>query len=364
MNLNRLYTIFRSHRLEREDIKTYGSTNDPQVKNAIEQKLESDPFQSDALEGWEQLSYNTEQLSRLDKKFGHSSNTGWYIFSAAVVAVMIPIVFFLVKPSEKVATTTPLIPETIVTTLSEDQQITLDESDLIISEAIQKMELAPSKSQVKPTLIQKDFKEMSETRENEVPIQIDRLPIHELDPTIAPTPEITKKHELAKEIYLRDLKLVDYRKYREKPQIKTKQMVLTGTPAYKEDKTSNELETDWKDVDVPYIEFIDKSMRIFNDGNYKKALSRYETILATYSEDVNAHFYAGVCLYNMGEYSSAIDHFNQCIQGSYSNFDEEAQWMTALSYEKTGNKTVARKIFTSISTTNGFYAQQAKDKLK
>lgn len=366
MNLNRLYTIFKSQRLERSDIESYGSTDDPQVKNAIEQKVANDPFQADALEGWEQLSYNTANLSRLDKKFVQTSHTGWYLFAGATVIAAIPLLFFLWTPNNPDTVRSPKVSEKIVTTLSEDQQITLDESDLIISEKIQKMEAAPSKSQVKPTLIQKDFKEMNETRENDAPVQIDRLPIHKLDPTISskPVPEISRKHELAKEIYLHDLKLVDYRKYREKPQIKTKQMVLTGTPAFKEDKTSDELETDWRDVDVPYIEFIDKSMRIFNGGNYKKALSRYETILTTYPEDVNAHFYAGICLYNLGEYTAAIDHFNACIQGNYSNFDEEAQWMTALSYEKMGNKSVAQKLFTSISMANGFYAQQAKDKLK
>lgn len=364
MNLNRLYNIFKAHRLEREDIDTYRSTNDHQLKNSIEQKSESDPFQSDAIEGWEQLSYNTSHLSRLDKKFGRTSNTGWYLFSAAVIIALIPLLFFVLTPSTPEFSSNSPKDEKLITTLSEDQQITLDESDVIMSESIQKMESAPSKSQVKPTSIKNDFKEMSEAREIETPIQIDPLPIHELNPTTAPTPEIARKHELAKEVYLHDLKLVDYRKYREKPQIKTKQMVLTGTPAYKEDKTSNELETDWKDVDVPYMEFIDKTMRIFNSGNYKKALSRYETILSTYSEDVNAHFYSGVCLYNLGEYASAIEHFNQCIQSSFSNFDEEAQWMTALSYEKLGNKVFARKIFTSISTANGFYAQQAKDKLK
>ena len=45
------------------------------------------------------------------------------------------------------------------------------------------------------------------------------------------------------------------------------------------------------------MEFIDKSVRYFNRGKYRKALSRFtRTILESYPEDVNANFYAGLCL--------------------------------------------------------------------
>lgn len=68
MSLNRLYNIFKSDRLDRADVEAYGRSTDSSAKNAIEQKAMNDSFDNDAMEGWEQLSYDTGVMANLDKK--------------------------------------------------------------------------------------------------------------------------------------------------------------------------------------------------------------------------------------------------------------------------------------------------------
>lgn len=364
MNLNPLYNMFSSKpKLRRDDIAKYGSTSDQRIKHSIEMQSSSDSFESDAMDGWDQLSYDTSIMKDLDRKFLKRSYTGYYILSV-LGTVAITIVVFLNNSSNNHKNSNKPAQEKIhMSSLTEDQEITLDESDLIIPSPIEKMKLAPIKHQVKVTTIQDEFQERKTTYMPEEEIKIEMLPFIDLYPQ-PEAPKLEKAHDRAKEIYLHDLKLVDYTSYRSKPTMKTKQATLTGTPANMEASNSDEIETVWKEVDVSYSFFIDKSIAIFSKGSYKKALARFETVIETYHDDVNANFYSGLCLYNLGEYEKSIDAFKNCIYGPFSNFDEESQWMIALSYQKLGQKDQAKKYFLKIIEQGGFYKNQAATKMK
>lgn len=365
MNLNRLYSIFGSDRLGRKDVKTYGQSTDETVRNSIEQKSAGSSFDSDAMEGWEELSFDTGAMTNLDKKFGTSSTPDLYKIlggTTAVAALTVSVYFlFFNNPQPTTVIAKSTTPE-VITTLLEDQEITLDESDMVIPEPIELMKTVPVAKQFEPQEIIKDYEERIVLQEEKP-----EIPIEELAPLVlipeGPAPEIIRDHKLAKEVYLYSMKLVDYRKYRLKPSIKTRQITLTGTPADQEGRESKVIDPIWKDVDVPYIEYVKKSMRIFERSNFKKALTRFETIIETYGNDVNGNFYAGICLYNLGEYDKAIGHFSICLNGRFSNFDEEALWMKAESYDLSGNKEEATTLYKEISEENGYYAPQAKRRL-
>ncbi len=360
MNLNRLHRIFGNDKnLSREDIQKYGQTTDESTKYSIESASLSDPFDADALEGWQEVNYNLGTLSKLDRKFKPRSYTGMYITSVVMIIAIVGSVLLWQSFTNPKSNTTEL-PETSTA----EQEIILDESDLIIPESISKMEIAPVKEQMKVAIIKEEFKDKKVHPAKEKPIEIESLPIISLEIEENTRHEIIREHNHASEIYLHELKLVDYTKYRSKPTVKTKQVVLTGTPANKENEHSEEMDPIWKEVDVPYIEYLSKSMKVFGKGQYKRSLARFETIIATYPMDVNANFYGGLCLYNLGEYEKGIELFNKCILGPYSNFDEEAQWLIALSHEQLGQHDQAQKIFRSIVDQRGFYKDQAKKKLK
>lgn len=365
MSLNRLYNIFKSDRLERTDVEAYGQSTDSITQNAIEQKAMNDSFDNDAMEGWEQLSYDPSVMANLDKKFAPAKGlnilkiVGGTTLVATVVVTVLYFTVFRNDQNQLIANNdTVQIEESTPTKM---QVIVLDESDISLPEPIEKMIQAPKAEQVQAKQISQEFQEISAFHIETTKLPVGVLP--KVDPLPVPKPEIVKDHRQAKEIYLHSMKLVDYRKYREKPEVKTKQLMLTGTPANQEGNYSEDEDPVWRDVDVPYIDYVDKSVKTFERGNYKKALSRFETILETYADDVNANFYAGICLFNLREYSKAIEHFEKCLDGKFSNFDEEAQWMIAESYEKNGSKSRAKMIYESIATGNGFYAAQAKEKL-
>lgn len=365
MSLNRLYNIFKSAPLERSDVEAYGRNEDAQVQNSIEQKAMNDSFDRDAMEGWEELSYDTSVMTNLDSKFAPTKGFSVYKIiggTALVASAVVAVVYFSDTAKEENPVVAKLETPEVKEELPTANIIVLDESDVSLPEPIEKMKQAPKAERVEAQQISKEFQEIVSFRIETPPLPVHDLPV--VNPIPAPKPEIARDHKEAKEIYLHSMKLVDYRKYREKPEIKTKQLMLTGTPANKEGEYSEEEDPVWRDVDVPYIEFIDKSVSVFERGNYKKALSRFETILETYPDDVNANFYAGICLFNLREYSKAIEKFDNCLNGKFSNFDEEAQWMMAESYDKLGKKSKAKEIYQTIADGNGFYALQAKQKLK
>lgn len=358
MSSNRLYNLFQSSQLNRKDIENYGVMKDAVQKNSIEQKAASNSFDSDAFEGWEENSFNIELMQNIDAKFIQKPKINYLkgISMTLVIGIIISFLFIYNLNHTKEISEKPKVVRELSTSMM------IDETDLILPQKIEKMNNAPIHQQIKPKKIILDFAEMKIIdEENQNQTKIDELPIKEIK--IEKEKVLITSKTIGKEIYLNDLKLIDYNSIRSHPTVKTKQVLLTGTPANKESEESEEIEATWKTVDIPYNEFMEKSLRILNGGNYKKALSRFETVLKTYSDDLNAYFYSGYCLYNLGEYDTAIDYFQKCMTGKFNNFDEEAEWMSAEAYFLSGNKSKAIKIFKSIVEKNGYYAKQAKAKI-
>jgi tetratricopeptide (TPR) repeat protein len=175
-----------------------------------------------------------------------------------------------------------------------------------------------------------------------------------------PENSIIQENFMAKEIYLHDLKLIDYREYRSHPKISTEQLLLTGTPANIDNVVNKNEDSEWKTVEIPYIDFLERTIALFSKGQNKKALARLQTILATYPDDVNANFYAGLCYFNLKEFSSAQRSFKNCILSKYINFQEEAEWYLALSASANGHIKEAIELFDLIVKRGGYYSKEAK----
>ena len=361
-NLNQLYNSLKLNVLSRKDIETYKVTSDSVEKKSIEQKALAHPFEQDALEGWNDSNASLADMKSLDNRFVKSNSffsPKMLGVSAGIIVVAICAIIY-VNQLESNNLNELIIDQP---TLNANQQdLIIEETDLILPAPIEQMKNAPLKNQQQPQLMKEEFAQMN--TENIPEIQVENINVLPVKPIEKENMSIVKNRTNGKEIYLNDLKLIDYRIYRSKPAVKTKQVLLTGTPANKEEKTGDDVEATWKVVDIPYIDYLEKSLRIFNQENYKKALSRFETILISYPEDINANFYGGLCLYNLGEYKTAIEHFEICLNGKFHNFDEESLWMIAQSYDFLGQKSAAKKTYTAIIESNGFYATQAKVKLK
>lgn len=359
MNSNRLYNIFKSSKLTREDIENYKSSDSSFEKNTIEQKVNADDFNEDAFNGWEEHNFDTSLMKKMDNKFLPKNHfLSLKNISLAIAFGVIIVIAFIYNQKHTVEEIN------ILTSKTEDtpSEIIIEETDIILPQIIEAMDNAPSHNQIKPKKIISEFAEMKLIEEKKSStIEVNKLPIKKIATENNVT--IISNRKSGKEIYLNDLKIVEYQLNDSQPKITTKQILLTGTPANKENENTEEIEAEWKTVEIPYLDYIDKSLRILNNGNYKKALSRFETVLKTYPKDINSSFYSGYCLFNLGEYEKSISYFEKCINSEFNNFDEESEWMIAQCYLLEGNRIKAKQVLQGIIDKKGFYAYQAKKKI-
>jgi tetratricopeptide (TPR) repeat protein len=224
--------------------------------------------------------------------------------------------------------------------------------------------------QIKPEMVISNFKTKVQQKNNQnAQNQIENeeeyltLPLKEIQPySIKPKMTLDKKH--AKEIYLNDFKLVDYRSYRSKPEIQSKQITLSGTPADEGAIASETENANWKSIDVPYHDYINQTVEQFKTGNFKQTLNRTQYILTFYPKDINALFYGGLCFYNLNEIDQAIESFQKVIANPFNNFDEEALWYLANAYDLKNDKVKAKELLQMIVSQKGYYAKQADKMLK
>ena len=65
---------------------------------------------------------------------------------------------------------------------------------------------------------------------------------------------------------------------------------------------------DIKEID--YQDFLSLSLNKFKNNKYKAALINFNTIRDQYPNDLNAHYYGGLCYYNIDNPVKAIDFFD------------------------------------------------------
>jgi TolA-binding protein len=315
-------------------------------------------FDRDAIEGWKGSAVPFSKMNQLDRKMNFpKTNFTPYIIGLSAL-VIVSLVFLLVMRDKSTSEKgKPLL-------------VKLENTDITIPREIDTLEAIPQKDQITVREIktsQNEIKNLPEEdkKEENIEIAFPELVLEPLPPVIEQKPVTVSKQKLAKEIYLQDLKAIDYSLYRTKPTVQIEQIVLTGIPADQENKDDVVTEEpQMKLVNIPYMDYLDKSLSYTNRGKWKQALSRFNEIIKNYPDDVNARFYAGWCYYNLGQYNDACINFSACLQLEFSNFNDEAEWYLAESRLANGDKNSARELFVKIRNQKGFYSKQAEKVLK
>lgn len=315
-------------------------------------------FDRDALEGWQDSHVSFSKMKQLDRKM-HFPRTNFtpYIIGLSIAAI-ITLAFILIPGTNN-------HPE-------KEKQILvkLENTDINIPEEIDTLIAIPQKDQITVHEIRTSQNEIKnlpveDKKEENIEIPFPELVLEPLPPLIEQKPVTVSKQKIAKEIYLQDLKAIDYSQYRSKPTVQIEQIILTGIPADQEDKDDIvPEEPQMKLVNIPYMDYLDKSLNYTNRGKWKQALSRFNEIIKNYPDDVNARFYAGWCYYNLGQYNDACVNFSACLQLEFSNFNDEAEWYLAESRLANGDKSSAKELFIKIKNQKGFYSKQAEKVLK
>lgn len=94
------------------------------------------------------------------------------------------------------------------------------------------------------------------------------------------------------------------------------------------------------------IRAYESAVSIVRSKNYQGAISELENLLNTGIKDDfadNCHYWIGESKFQMRDFSSAIQHFQQVQNYRYSEKRDDAQLMIAQSYERLGDRQKARE---------------------
>lgn len=372
--LNLLNRIFGPKKpLSRQEIENYkegtGKTHD------IESKLANSDFNEQAMQGWEKSSLSVNDgMSKLDAKMkdfttkndsNGSGSTGLSLTFILFTLTMLALIIFTYQGNSAVEKK-PQLAEVneeefnrveeieYFTAISPEKQITSNE--LIENQSIQKIENKSStKTEETPeTVVIQEEKEVTQEKEIQLPIQSSGK--------IPNSNKNTLFYKNAKEVYLSDLKNVDYRAYRNRP-IKVRNTLDVGIPASQSSKDDKEEFPSLQIIEITYIDYLTTSSETFSNGEYKKALKSYLTILDTYPEDVNANFYGGLCYFNLGQFEEAKTLLKKSYTLGYGNFREEARWFSARANYEQNNNIKAKYLLNEIISEGGFYSKKAEELL-
>jgi len=162
---------------------------------------------------------------------------------------------------------------------------------------------------------------------------------------------------------MHEFKVADYSKiYQNK--IKPNLFLNGSLSAKYENKITNNTENTFESPKyITYSQFLSKTMRLLAEGNYKDALQNFIIIIQQFPNDQNAHFYSGLCYYNLGLYQKSIEHFDAIIESKIIVFAQEAEWYKVLSFINLNKNSEANTYLKKIILKKGFYAKRASEKL-
>lgn len=370
--LNLLNRIF-GHRdsISREEISSYQRKED---LHKTEEKSLANDFDSDALDGWSESGIPVEDMNTLDKKFQAKYNSPIWSSSTLLFftlfflasGVILTFTYTSNNNQNQIAQVEQNKTQTPGANADSIKQVSSNENKMINS-----LETISKEKEVKPSSLKRKNNATTIARTDTIRNTVNDN--NELTVTISPDLQqnipldesrTTLVYNLVDEFYLHDFKLIDNRKFRDAP-IKKRKLVPVGTPADQEYyENENNEDFVWKEVDISYVDYLDESILLFEQSKYKKALKRFNVILETYEDDINAHFYGGLCYYNLGQYEKAIEYFDHSYDLSFGNFRQEAQWFKAKALVEMNELADAKKLLNNIVNENKFYANHSKKLLK
>lgn len=333
--------------------------------NALEKRAQDDPFLKDAMEGYESHPEALKDLSKhiKNQKQANKSFFGSRTLAIIAVAAVGYITAVIINENGKDNSDTVTIEES-----SNDSnfevEIVRDNIDTLIyanqEDQTSPIELSTTKQIIQENVIQdQDSSKNIEFIYNVEPVH------HNPDLEIIEESNGIRKVKLAPFTYIENLYTVDYREIqRENSNIKYTRFELTGLTAdFESEDTKSRTDLIEKEVEIPYFDYLSKTMKLFSRNDYKKSLNRFLTILEQYPKDLNALFYGGHCYFNLSQYDKALEFFNLALASEQSAdfiaFREETEWYKSKTLIKLGRTNEAMELLDAIIMKGQFYSKDA-----
>lgn len=337
-------------------------------KHALELRAQNDPFLYEAMEGYEN---NPEALGRIEKHIENQKKADKSFFGSRTLAVLgvISLIYLVTwifyKPENEASE--------IVFNQEGQKKDTATFEVEIIPESIDTFKIVVAEEQIEVSEIVQAHSSIEQVKSN----SSDSFLVYQDKITFDEDIELVEYFEIEEEFsenniivyapstYLEDLFVVDYREIKRKSNlINYTKYELTGvSAAFENDSVKKETELTERQVEVPYMEYLETSMYYFSKKKFKKSLNRYLTILEQYPKDLNALFYGGLCYYNVKKYSEALELFELAqvyeTEKGFVAFRQESKWYLAKTLIKMKKINRAKRILDEIIIEGKFYSTEA-----
>lgn len=353
-----------------ESIKAYlGGKLSQEQTIKFEKLIADNPFYKDALEGLKSNMDSFESLESLKNK-----SREFYSLDPSVLYSFFLIAFFLLgglflfnlQKTEK--KDLPIVNLNNVENLKEKKEPKIEFSDESIVELtdlnIEKSVYKEVDKQVKVQKLVNDnkLKANVETELEQKKLFIKNEKIEQKPMLLIPVKEndiVTEKVPL---ISMHGLINVNYSKIGTGVTVKKRSVNFSGVPANKENNMSNSNEPSHEKViqEIPYDVYLSEIQLLFSLNKFKKALKGYKEVLKQHPGDLNAHFYSGLCYYNINQSKKALEHFSKVELHKYDTFREEGEWYKAQVLYDLKKVEESSRILEKIILNNGFYKRQAE----
>lgn len=342
--------------LTRKEIDDYLSGRlSPEEQHLIEEKLEFSDFDNEAMEGYRNSGLKTDILKkRMDKQFLSQSNFIWIATTLSFLLVT-TLYFFIIPTGTKELISPITIDPSPVSQAPETAFI--EEEEILSQEPTQ--ETLPETITVNTNFPESNVQEKESVSTEQYESYVPQLPPRQTHPLSLKPAQFEILLDYEKEIYLSDLKFIDFRGLRTTP-ITTRGFFLSGTEAELENRDSESSSLPWQTIEIDYHDYLSKTAVYIKEGKWNLAIPRLEKILEQYPTDENGLFYLGFCYFQTHNYTKALPRFVAAGESFRQNFYEESLWYRYLSNKKLGNTIKAEQLRTQIVEENGFYAKQAE----
>ncbi len=310
-------------------------------KRAISESTDiNDPFIQDALEGWKEFGYKENAFKKLDAQFAPRFS---FLFPSSILIFIGATIYFLsVNPKSNI------IHKKTVKHVSTKSKSNKKVNSVPYSQKTNTRTILP-KTKTTNSASQTFEEKMNE----EIVFNYQALP---LLPFRNIETKITSRKNLAKETYLNDYKVVDYRFYRKRSDEKTNDELLTGVPASFENEVENKT-NETLALEKSYFNYLEKTLKLLKSGQHEMAIIRFQEILKTYELDVNALFYLAFSQYEMNNYQSSLETLERLNEARFTNFDDDANWFKLNCYVKLGKKSQFEDLKRKMLDTESGYSK-------
>lgn len=331
-------------------------------RNALELEALEDPFLKDAMDGFDASPASFDAFYKKHKQSLHPRNNFRFtivISTALILIVSSVIIIRSYRTAEPIAINAPH--EKTDPIIFSDSETEIE----VISPVIDSMVAIPEEEQIKVGDVIKDQVEIKIKEPKK--ITEEKISVPELlgnnNEKLKPEKEnwnwYQTKGRAIPTAYIHGFKVVDYREInRENKHVSYKRYELSGVAADQESENSN-TELVEQEVELPYFNYLTKTMSFFEEQNFKVSLNRHLIILEQFPEDLNALFYSGLAYYNLGKYEESINFFEKVVTIDKEVFNQEAEWYRAKCLIQMGLKKDARRALEEIIMKGGFYVEEA-----